>query len=57
MNADGHKEGVGIITFDNGNISSAEFHNGKRNGVAKNVFNSGNNYWGQVKNDNLEGYG
>ena len=56
MNADGLREGVGISTFDDG-ISSAEHHNGLKNGVAKLVGNDGSNYWGQCKKDKKEGYG
>ena len=57
FNKDGEEEGVGIMTFNNGNKYSGEYKRGKRNGVVKAEFADGNIYWGQWKDDLKEGYG
>jgi hypothetical protein len=54
---DGKKEGVGILTFTNGEKHIAEFHLNKLHGCAKMEFANGGSYWGEYKDGNKEGYG
>jgi hypothetical protein len=56
-NKDGEEEGVGITTFNHGEKHSGEYKRGKRNGVVKAEYASGNIYWGQFKDGHKEGYG
>ena len=57
FNKDGEREGVGIMTFNDGTKCSGEYKQGKRNGVVKAEHASGNIYWGQWKDGLKEGYG
>ena len=56
FNKDGEREGVGIITFNDGKKYSGEYKRGKRNGVVKAEYADGNIYWGQWKDNLREGY-
>ena len=57
FNKDGERKGVGIMTFNDGTKCSGEYKRGKRNGVVKAEYADGNIYWGQWKDDLIEGYG
>ena len=49
LNADGQKEGPGVLIHENSLKLCGEFHRGKINGICKVEDSHGDFYWGQVK--------
>ena len=56
FNADGQKEGAGVIINEIGGKYFGEYHCGRLNGICK-VERYDNSYWGQWKDGKREGYG
>ena len=57
LNADDKNEGAGITIFFDGQRDFGEYHCDKVNGICKNVIVEEQDYWGQWKDHNREGYG
>jgi hypothetical protein len=54
---DGKREGVAIITTQNGDKIIGEFHLSKLHGCGKWEWAKGCRYWGEYKDGKMEGYG
>jgi hypothetical protein len=54
---DGNREGVGITTTPSGLKDIAEYHLNNTHGCVKLEWASGDSYWGEYKDDKIEGYG
>ena len=54
---DGEPEGLGIITFPNGEKYVGEFKNGKKNGQGTHTWSDGDKYVGEFKDGNPNGQG